>query len=358
MRLLMRASFDWSGTTSGSARSRKGAGNSGNLLFAQSVYDYFSTPKNTVVVDEYDPHFASADEINNAYDAFVLPLANAFRPQFKEPLSHYTALIRRLKIPCIVIGVGAQAGLDLAELEGSSMDVWVKDFVAAVLDRSAAIGVRGEFTRDYLRRLGFRAVDLIGCPSLYSCGGGIHICKASEPPGPNDPIAVNQTSGAGELIDAFVRGILKSNAHSVLVAQGAEEARQWGEILSGIRSGDVGTRVLRFTDARAWIAFLKTRVFSIGTRVHGNIAALLAGVPAIVITHDSRTLELARYHEIPHVMRDKIGPETSIAELYQSADFNGFNKGSAGRFERYRAFLVKNGLGDPLDAAQTATGSS
>ena len=30
-----------------------------------------------------------------------------------------------------------------------------KRFVAAVLDHSPSIGVRGEFTRDYLRGLGF-----------------------------------------------------------------------------------------------------------------------------------------------------------------------------------------------------------
>src|SRR5262249_2093392 len=150
---------------------------SGNLLFAQSVHDHFSALGHSIDVDRYDPCFATADQINEEYDAFVIPLANAFRPIFERPLCQYTELIRRLKIPCVVIGVGAQAGLDLAELKGSPVDAWVHDFVAAVLDRSATIGVRGEFTHAYLKRLGFHAVDVIGCPSLYAGDGQLHIRK-------------------------------------------------------------------------------------------------------------------------------------------------------------------------------------
>lgn len=36
------------------------------------------------------------------------------------------------------------------------MEPAVREFVAAVLDRSASIGVRGEFTQRYLKDMGFR----------------------------------------------------------------------------------------------------------------------------------------------------------------------------------------------------------
>ena len=59
-------------------------------------------------------------------------------------------------------------------------------------------------------------------------------------------------------------------------------------------------RVRFFLDPKTWFAHLANYDFSFGTRIHGNIAALLAGTPALLLAHDSRTLELADYHEIPY----------------------------------------------------------
>jgi polysaccharide pyruvyl transferase WcaK-like protein len=59
-------------------------------------------------------------------------------------------------------------------------------------------------------------------------------------------------------------------------------------------------RVRFFLDPTTWFEHLAQYDFSFGTRIHGNIAALLAGTPALLLAHDSRTLELAEYHEIPH----------------------------------------------------------
>ena len=60
-----------------------------------------------------------------------------------------------------------------------------------------------------------------------------------------------------------------------------------------------------YVDPWPWIDDLRDFDFSFGTRIHGTIAALLAGTPAVVLAHDSRTLELARYFDIPHrLMRD------------------------------------------------------
>jgi hypothetical protein len=46
-------------------------------------------------------------------------------------------------------------------------------------------------------------------------------------------------------------------------------------------------RMRMFLDGWTWIDFLTTQDFVFGTRFHGTVAALLAGVPAILLTHDS-----------------------------------------------------------------------
>jgi len=331
----------------------KGHGNSGNILFAQSVYKSLYTPRNQIDVDGYDPDFAGADEINDRYDAYVLPLANAFRPQFEAQLERYTALIERLKIPCIVVGVGMQAGPDLEELAGTPMDRTVQAFVSAVLDRSSAIGVRGEHTRDYLVRLGFRDVEVIGCPSLYFHGAELGLREPCGTLAGDAAIAVNHTPGAATA--QFARCVLAGYPNSVFVAQEDANAATWREIVSRISPGDTTGRVRHFKDVPPWLAFMKTRAFSLGTRIHGNIAALLAGVPAMVIVHDARTREIVRYHEIPHVSAGAITEKSSVAELFASADVTAANAGAARRFGRYKDFLEKSGLDhgydDPANAA-------
>jgi len=349
MRILLRASSAAYRAACTPGLTGFGHGNSGNILFAQSVFKSLCNSTNVIDVDEYKPDFATAGEINERYDALVLPLANAFRPAFEPQLRQYTSLIRELKIPCVVVGVGAQADLTLAALQGSPIDDAVKEFAAAVLDRSPAIGARGELTCAYLNRLGFSAVTVIGCPSLFLNGANLEICKLTEGLSDESKIALNHTPGVGTVVSDAIRGVLRNYRNSVIVAQEQAGVQQWAQLAGA-------DRVRHFRHVPDWIAFMRTRNFSLGTRIHGNIAALLAGIPALVIAHDSRTLELARYHRIPHVLEHVIRQSTSIAELYESTDCGAANASAPGLFRRYAAFLEKSGLDhgldDPLNAAR------
>ncbi|MDT9698560.1 polysaccharide pyruvyl transferase family protein [Streptomyces sp. P17] len=97
-------------------------------------------------------------------------------------------------------------------------------------------------------------------------------------------------------------------------------------------------------DPATWIDELRGYDFAYGTRIHGNIAALLAGTPAVVLTHDSRTLELCRYFDIPHRQLSGLPADTDPRDLYEAADFSAMIKGHGERFERITAFLTRNGL--------------
>jgi hypothetical protein len=356
MRVLLRAGaapFEVPGDTT---TATFGFGNSGNFIFANAVYGSLSRPDNTIAVNRYRPDYATAEEINEKYDVFVLPLANAFRRQYEGELLTYAALIERLKIPCVVVGIGAQAGLDLEELKPSAIDGSVRRFVSAVLERSATIGVRGEITHDYLRRLGFHAIDIIGCPSMFLRGAALQIEKLDRQLEATDRIAVNYTEGTPVAVAALMESTLASFLNSVFVAQGQPEMRAWNDKVQKISSGTdrVETdRVRYFDDMTAWLDFMKTRVFAFGTRIHGNIAALLAGVPAMVIAHDSRTLELAQYHQIPFCLANEISAETAPSRLYDRTNYDATNKGALSRFEQYKSFLKRNGLATIYDAGDT-----
>ena len=101
-----------------------------------------------------------------------------------------------------------------------------------------------------------------------------------------------------------------------------------------------------YLDPRTWIEELAQVDVAFGTRIHGNVAALLAGRPAYVLAHDSRTLELARYFEIPYT--DVSGPrgvtDINAAELFANADYAAMKSNHASRLRTTCAFLERNGL--------------
>ena len=100
-----------------------------------------------------------------------------------------------------------------------------------------------------------------------------------------------------------------------------------------------------FLDPPPWFAFLAGRDFAFGSRIHGTIAALIAGTPAVVLAHDSRTLELARYFDIPHRLLRDVDPATlDAADLLAEADFGPLVTGHAERYARFVGFLDRHGL--------------
>ena len=89
-------------------------GNVGNMLFAYSVMRTLMREDSKIDTIKTLKEFSDeeVEKINSEYDCFVLPLANAFRKQFIRELEYLISLIKRLKIPVYVIGVGVQAGVN------------------------------------------------------------------------------------------------------------------------------------------------------------------------------------------------------------------------------------------------------
>ncbi len=333
-----------------------GTKNIGNLVFAHAVYKALSTPDTIIDIDRYrlslDDTFADeAEAINATYDAFVLPMCNAFRPAYRPTLARMTRTLRRLRIPCIVTGIGAQLGIGGDGSELAAMAEEVRDFVGCVLDRSASIGVRGETTRDYLIRLGFPAdrIDIIGCPSMFYHGAGLRVGKREL-----TTVALNLSDVDDPRLDDFTSWF---DAHR----DGVTYVPQVRRLMPGAARGDFAPpqrldaqdrriprlleeeRLAFLCDLMPWMDFLADRSFAIGTRIHGNIVALLAGTPAHVIAHDSRTLELARYFDIPHTPADQVAG-FDLRRTFARSDYDALHRGHPARLRAYAAFLERNGL--------------
>jgi hypothetical protein len=335
--------------------------NSGNLLFSNAAHKLLLTRDTQITSNgiRTDCSPERAGQINEEYDVFVVPLANAFRPTFHESLDKLSQLIEQLTIPVVVLGVGAQATSDYDTDELQPMADSVRRFAAAVLDRSATIGVRGELTADYLGALGIRDVDIIGCPSMFLYGSDFPVPREPGPFDADSRIAINLSPNAIPVGDiaAVARYAHELFPHLAYYAQNLLDAEllYWGDTsrvsgyddpfplqLSHVLLRENKVRVP--LDPSTWIDELRAYDFAYGTRIHGNVAALLAGTPSVVLAHDSRTLELCRYFDIPYRMLDELPPDVHPAELYEKADYSAMLSGHRERFDRLIAFLDKHSL--------------
>lgn len=270
--------------------------NSGNMLFGYSVFQSLVDANHHVVADDYkiernEISPITPAQVNETYSAFVVPLANAFRPNYIYKLERLTAFVSQLKIPCVVVGVGAQTDLSLNILkEQTQLDSAVKRFVSAVLDRSASIGVRGQITREYLNRLGFKDVNVIGCPSMYINGPDLKIHKRSQNLSEVDAIAINYTPGMPHNVEAFIKKLYTNFQAAHYIPQNIDDHRlmYYGQPIYKINKNSAfpyhighplmaSGRARFFFDVTTWLNAMEAYTFTIGTRVHGTIASLLAG---------------------------------------------------------------------------------
>ncbi|WP_375424990.1 polysaccharide pyruvyl transferase family protein [uncultured Friedmanniella sp.] len=339
--------------------------NNGNLVFSTATHKLLSTAGTEVVPNRYAANAEFADEVNDTCDAFVLPFANAFRPSFERTLVNHAAFIRKLKIPFALLSCGAQLPAEGGFERLKKIEKAAKAFCSAVLEKSSAITVRGEVTADYIRSLGFRDVLVIGCPSMTMNGRG-HRVEVKPPSRLRRPRVAYNIQSSKDMLGALVADIEKSATASYF----PQDIETLDMMLWGLDRYDedrdpqlpLRSEHRQFTrgraeyalDAFSWMHRMRSFDLAVGPRIHGNIVAILAGTPGLVLAHDSRTLELARYHGIPHVAPAELDGLRSLEDLYPRLDFTEFNRGHGERFDRLVGFLRENGFATIYDPDQTA----
>ncbi|WP_077623394.1 polysaccharide pyruvyl transferase family protein [Sediminibacillus massiliensis] len=332
-------------------------GNVGNLIYQYSVFRTLMTEGTTITPDYYNYDPKRADEINKNYDCYIIPLADAFRKDFVPTLRKYTKLIKKLNIPVVVIGVGLRAPFEPKLNEGFPFDEDVKAFVSAVLEKSNMIGVRGEITAKYLSRLGFReGIDhtVIGCPSMYAFGRELNIRETNITP--DSMVTVNSSKLSPKNVLDFITRSMKEFPNHYFIPQWRKEMEltYTGSPTIGkaannypVKMSDpvyMENRVRYFLNVPTWLDFIRQADLSFGARLHGNIAAVLAGTPSILLPKDARMRELAEYHQLTHVMAHDIDEKTKLMDLVDKLDFQQVHKNQGSNFDHFVDFLNKNKL--------------
>lgn len=98
-----------------------------------------------------------------------------------------------------------------------------------------------------------------------------------------------------------------------------------------------------FLNATTWIEYMKNFDFLFGARMHGGIAALLAGTPALVYAYDGRMRELVEYHKLNACTYEELR-KYPVMELIQNCNFGQTMSIQNENFRRFCLFLKLNGL--------------
>lgn len=335
-------------------------GNSGNLLFSYSAARLFDTDDNNLSF-VYDAQVTKgkidAQWVNENFDFVVLPMANSFREKYLPHLNAWTQLIKQLKIPCVVLGIGIQLENSERFNEEHSYDEAVKEFIAAACDHSNGVGVRGEISAAYLQHLGFSDIEVIGCPSFALAGPQFPIESLSAldedsllsiTGSVNSPAAFQQLMR--RTLDEFPRSyfIPQYNDDLELIYYGIPNKRKAAQTNGYPHFVDddvfVQDRARFFVNIKSMLEFNRQTNFNIGTRIHGCIGNVVCGTPAVLFKQDQRVEELARYHHLPLLSFDDITERTTAYDLYDKIDLHDMSNGHEQRFEHLVSFLDRNDL--------------
>jgi hypothetical protein len=348
--------------------------NTGNLIFQHAVTKLIAGNKKyvgTATLPYSDPNAFKDSKY------LIFPGANHLRPG--ADWTNLAKFIRSRRIPLVMLGLGAQApsGYDEHAINDIVADAQVQDLAGAIREKSVLVSVRGEFSRRVCERLDIDAY-VFGCPSLLlnpdpDLGAQLanKLSLLAQNP---DHIQVALTAAAPyeimndeqrrRLEETFFRWTIERNGLYVQQSGGDEIATlSTGEVTKntlhtaksvksiiyphGSKSRfleHVKSRHRIFWSATKWIEELRSVDLTFGSRLHGNMAALAAGVPGIFVAHDSRTDELIETMKLPHVAADKV-PE-NIEQIFSLVEFDAqtFDDNRQNIRKQFGAALAKIGL--------------
>ena len=332
-----------------------GGGNSGNLLFASSVFrllngNGYITESNYYKLDE-----KTLDYINSECSCFVIPLANAFRENFRE-MPRLTKFVKKLKVPCIVVGVGGQFELSPDFHNKRSFDEEAFLFCKEVLNKSSCIGVRGVITADYLKSIGIPEdnIEVIGCPSVFFHGTKFATSKNVKF-SKNVRLAINAGANINKKTFSSLLNLRNYIEDCYFIPQGNYDLRilYYGTPFKRMQNGYPDNiensfykenKVKFFINAQQWIDWYKNIDYACGIKIHGSIAALLGGSKPLLIATDSRTKELAEWHKIPYIEDSSDIDEFKLMRHLDSLSINDFCSNYNRLHDNYISFLNKNKL--------------
>lgn len=312
----------------------KYASNHGASLISRTLINIFNA--------DYIDDFTKIDQYKQEYNLCVIAFATHVTD--KRDVSRYAKFAKRLNIKTIAFSLGIQDYSNTA-LSVGKLHVSLISLLSYVVKSSGYIGVRGPHTASTLLKAGFKQKNIIqiGCPTLFGpLQKDLKIIKKKTF---KKPIVVYHrtmcTLNQKILKEAPLLGqdfldevIFKDDIPNNQPIKQAELKNY-----SNYKNGALALKQIKhkgiFNNTfQDWFNTIGNHDFILGARLHGCIAALIQGIPAVMIARDIRVEEIAEFYKIPCVKYEDVHNK-SILEIYNEADFSQFNELYVHRFNNF-----------------------
>lgn len=279
-------------------------------------------------------------------------------------------IIERFEVPIVAFGVGAQSQFD--DLSAVKLTPAGVDALRTLAERAQAISVRGDFTAGVFRKYADdKKVFITGCPSFFSRPEAFSELRAringsGRCANPTSyayngtryesqlerPLLKNAIDHGHFLVEPLRRDFHQFYVDAMRDPSRAEPPTLLATIGQELFGDEYATSLRRYFESRYrffrsmshWTDFNRELVdLTYGTRFHVNMASLLSGIPAVWLTHDSRTRELVRTLNLPGLALTEIENQP-IEELVTEVDFTPLFDTLHEKFDAFNDFLEAAGL--------------
>lgn len=338
--------------------------NTGNLYIGYAVKNLFKTINTFNIWKPLTER--EVKEVQDTTDVIVMGASNFINPStdLRIPAEN----LQKLKLPIIVLGIGAQA--PNFSVKKIHLTKGTEKFLHQISEYSISIGVRGEYTAELLNNMGIKNTEIIGCPSYYiNKNKNFKLNKQKVDNNEDLHPALNYTDitqkydekiikyafknkidiiGQTEYIEEYWKRGIAVNGNLLKVISKEREKEQQYKKIFGTSIEDIKKyfkeHFNQYYDIVQWADSIKKYNFLFGTRFHGNMIAIQNGIPALLLAHDSRTQELAEYCNIPYITPENLSGDINLLKLYSKLDFSKFNLEYSNKFRNYKEFLKHNNV--------------
>lgn len=312
--------------------------NTGNLLFIRALREIFA-PKIVRIRDVSEGTFTD----DPALPAYLTVELIWLRENTEYP--HVWKMLEAIHDkPLIPVSVGIQSESRLSDVHLAPDTVKLLRTMA----ERAVLGVRGEYTASVLEKAGVVNLRVIGCPSLYR-GMDENFRIEKKPFDPKMRACCNFRTFYGAISEAEREFLLFAANREM----GFAEQNHYELTLSFCRENQeafdyfsawLNRQKRMFFSVRDWDAWVRRYDFSMGSRFHGNVAALNNGIPALWMVIDGRMDEMTRLFRLPTMRMDEFRMDRPLEYYYDLADFTSFNQAYPERMRTFRDFIRVNRL--------------
>ncbi|MCG4272924.1 polysaccharide pyruvyl transferase family protein [Acetobacter senegalensis] len=301
--------------------------NTGNIVFTNSIINLLECE----IVSED----AEEGTLSN-FDQFITTELIWLRENVQPWLSLTKQLEKAGDKPLVPISIGLQS------------KYFKKDFclhpeiisILKAMEEKTCFAVRGIYTYDILYKNGIRNMEVIGCPSLYQIPlyqnsfdflKDYKYGKAVSNFRTFDTDLTEKEYKVLKYLSKNCDGFVEQTFDYIQNINGSDsEIDKWIEDSKSI-----------YFDVDTWLLNSKKYNFSIGSRFHGNVMAILSGVPALFLAIDSRTKEMTNFFDLPSLEFEDFDEYRTMEYYRDSTNYDNFIKKYNYNTQNFISYLSK-----------------